>query len=119
MKYKTLYVGSKKQLEKKRKNLKPTKRYSYFIKDRGKNYALIRITKEDKKSKKKRTKNGSYYVRADDRFIVEDVSKNIAEEKYRQYKNFPSYDVIVLGYEDNRGYGRILKESFKGMEQAW
>ena len=125
MKYKTLYVGTKKQMMDKRKDLRSTKNYTYFIKDRGKNYVLIRVSKNGiKKSKiitkRKSRNNKKYYVRADKRFLIEDVSIDTAREIYEENKDFPCYDTVILGYVDNQGYGRVMVESHRGgMEQVW
>lgn len=68
-----------------------------------------------KKIRKPTRRKGIYYVRVDDKFVVEDVSLSVAEREYEKYVDLPGVIVTIIGYVDNQGYGRIIKSSHRGM----
>lgn len=75
----------------------------------------IKIGKIRKPTKRK----GIYYVRVDDKFILEDVPLSVAEKEYEKHVDLPGVIVTVIGYVDSQGYGRIVKSSHRGMVTVW
>ena len=68
-----------------------------------------------KKIRKPTRQKGIYYVRVDDRFVVEDVPLSVAEREYEKHVDLPGVMVTIIGYVDRQGYGRIIKTSHRGM----
>ena len=68
-----------------------------------------------KKIRKPTRRKGIYYVRVDDKFVVEDVSLSVAEREYEKHADLPGVVVTIIGYVDSQGYGRIIKASHRGM----
>jgi len=67
------------------------------------------------KIRKPTRRKGIYYVRVDDKFIVEDVPLSVAEREYEKHVDFPGVVVTTIGYVDSQGHGRIIKQSHHGM----
>jgi len=67
------------------------------------------------KIRKPTRRKGIYYVRVDDRFVVEDVPLSVAEREYEKHVDLPGVMVTIIGYVDRQGYGRIIKTSHRGM----
>jgi len=68
-----------------------------------------------KKIRKPTQRKGIYYVRVDDKFVVEDVPRSVAEREYEKHVNLPGVTVTIIGYVDSQGYGRIIESSYQGM----
>lgn len=64
-------------------------------------------------------RKGIYYVRVDDKFVVEDVPLSVAEREYENYVDLPGVMVTIIGCVDKDGYGRIIKESHRGLVTVW
>ena len=77
------------------------------------------VRKVQIKIRKPTRRKGIYYVRIDDKFVVEDVSLSVAEREYEKYVDLPGVIVTILGYVDIQGYGRIIKSSDRGMVTVW
>jgi len=67
------------------------------------------------KIRKPTRRKGIYYVRVDDRFVVEDVPLSVAEREYEKHVDLPGVIVTIIGYVDRQGYSKIIKTSHRGM----